>query len=257
MRIFAYVIYSVYTLVLRQSLEHESSNVMSDSLRSSVSRQSMAAYLEGCRGSWLVQREDACAFPEMLFFAVSPQSLQLDSVPTPSHRLITPDMASTLTALLTRIISLPFALVGLVLSRVLGVRRLPASLRLSAAWTDSDGAGSSASIADSDGVIVDPVSAAQWFLRYIKTCDPDPDGQGIDSSLWFTKGGYNAALRLAKEECQVLCVVLTSKEHDDNAAFMRCVYPCLLVLPGSQLTLHYMPFKHNPDRASAHQPSSD
>jgi hypothetical protein len=70
-------------------------------------------------------------------------------------------------------------------------------------------------------IIIDPQAASAWFLRYIKTCDPDPDGQGIDSKLWYTQGGYNAALRRAKEECQVLCVVLTSKEHDDNSAFMR------------------------------------
>lgn len=131
-------------------------------------------------------------------------------------------MASTLAALLTRIVTLPFTLVGLVLARVLGVRRLPSSLRLSSGWPDSSDR--AACTPDSNGgVIVDPVLASQWFLRFLKTCDPDPDGQGIDGELWFTKGGYNAALRHAKEDCQVLCVVLTSKEHDDNAAFMRCV----------------------------------
>ncbi|KAK9893639.1 hypothetical protein P389DRAFT_198888 [Cystobasidium minutum MCA 4210] len=126
---------------------------------------------------------------------------------------------TTLTALITRVISLPFTLVGLILSRILGVRRLR--------WNGSDGSNpgySSLLNTDSNGdngsIIVDPTAAAQWFLRYIKTCDPDPDGQGVDGSLWFTKGGYNAALRKAKEECQVLCVVLTSKEHDDNPAFM-------------------------------------
>lgn len=133
-------------------------------------------------------------------------------------------MAGTLPALIARILSLPFSLVGLVLARILGVRRLPSSLRLSGGWSsdgDSSSGASAAGGSDSDAAIIDPVVAAQWFLRYIKTCDPDPDGQGIDSSLWFTKGGYNAALRRAKEECQVLCVVLTSREHDDNAAFLR------------------------------------
>lgn len=164
----------------------------------------------------------------MALFAVSPHANTSAALDFHTGQPIL-DMASTLAALITRIVSLPFTLVGLVLSRLLGIRRLPSSLRLSAAWSGSAGDSDSPSAAfasdygSSSSAIIDPVVAAQWFLRYIKTCDPDPDGQGVDGALWYSKGGYNAALRRAKEDCEVLCVVLTSKEHDDNAAFLRWV----------------------------------
>lgn len=152
-----------------------------------------------------------------------------------SSLLVSGSMASTLTGLLTRIITLPFTLAGLILARILGVRRL----RWNGNGSNDSGSGYSSLLIsdnDTDSVIVDPAAAAQWFLRYIKTCDPDPDGQGVDGSLWYTKGGYSAALRRAKDECEVLCVVLTSKEHDDNAAFMRWVALGSLLLQQATLT---------------------
>jgi FAS-associated factor 2 len=39
----------------------------------------------------------------------------------------------------------------------------------------------------------------------------------------FFLGGYDAALRLAQREARVLCVILTSEEHDDVPAFRRDV----------------------------------
>lgn len=39
----------------------------------------------------------------------------------------------------------------------------------------------------------------------------------------FFLGGYDAALKLAQREARVLCVILTSEEHDDVPAFRRDV----------------------------------
>jgi FAS-associated factor 2 len=39
----------------------------------------------------------------------------------------------------------------------------------------------------------------------------------------FFLGGYDAALRLAQREARVLCIILTSEEHDDVPAFRRDV----------------------------------
>lgn len=155
--------------------------------------------------------------------------------------------------LVTRILSLPFTLLSLILTRILRFRGVP-YLRL--AWPGS----SPSSYLDDDpdtgrGVIVDPVAASRAFVRGLAiharsdtgaghyqhmgdaygasssssaSSSAAASGSGSSSgsdrakdALWFTEGGYNAALRRAKEDNLVLCVVLTCREHDDHATFLR------------------------------------
>ena len=124
----------------------------------------------------------------------------------------------TMASLLTRLLTLPFTLVSMVFHRIF--RGLP-YLRLSTS------SGSSITDGDDDGVhITDPRAASEYFVRMLKThAHSTETGESvdaiIDSHLWYTAGGYEAALRHAKENHKILMVVLVSKEHDDNAAFMQ------------------------------------
>ena len=157
--------------------------------------------------------------------------------------------------LITRILSLPFTLLSLILTRILRFRGVP-YLRL--AWPGSSSSSSSSYLDDDPdrGVIVDPVAASRAFVRGLaihtrsdagaghyqrsgdlygasssSTASPAAaSGSGSSSGsdrgkdgIWFTEGGYNAALRRAKEDNLVLCVVLTCREHDDHATFLRWV----------------------------------
>ena len=123
------------------------------------------------------------------------------------------------TNLIARLLTLPFTLLSLIFTRILRFRGVP-YLRL--AWPGS-GNGSSSNgngngSHDSD-VIIDPAAASKYFVRMLRNQADEPSA--VDESSWFTQGGYNAALRKAKEDNLILCVVLTCRDHEDNAAFMR------------------------------------
>lgn len=121
------------------------------------------------------------------------------------------------TNLLARLLTLPFTLLSLIFTRVLRIRGVP-YLRLS--WPGSNSNGNGAANGDGDAdVIVDPTAASKYFVRMLRSHASEPSA--IDESSWFTQGGYNSALRKAKEDNLILCVVLTCKDHDDNAAFLR------------------------------------
>lgn len=123
--------------------------------------------------------------------------------------------------LLIRILTLPFTVLSLVLSRIF--RGFPARL----AWA-SHGGGSGSSSSHSgmhgevdDKMIVDPTESSKFFLKLLRTYR---EGDGVDvesEGIWETRGGYNAALRRAKDDNMILMVVLISKEHEDNSRFIQ------------------------------------
>lgn len=125
------------------------------------------------------------------------------------------------TNLLTRLLTLPFTLLSLIFTRILRFRGVP-YLRLAwpASGSGSSSNGNGGSIGDTD-VIIDPAAASKYFVRMLRNHASEPDA--IDEASWFTQGGYNAALRKAKEDSTILCVVLTCRDHDDNASFLRYV----------------------------------
>lgn len=72
-----------------------------------------------------------------------------------------------------------------------------------------------------DKMIVDPTESSKFFLKLLRTYR---EGDGVDvesEGIWETRGGYNAALRRAKDDNMILMVVLISKEHEDNSRFIQ------------------------------------
>lgn len=148
--------------------------------------------------------------------------------------LLSPDSIGkeAMANILTRLLTLPLTLISLIFTRILRFRGVP-YLRLS--WpssSSSSGTNPSSSANGSSGNangangddeqhFIDPTEASEHFVRYLKANDETADGSAVDRDLWFTRGGYNAALTRAKEDNKILLVVLISKEHDDNAAFLR------------------------------------
>lgn len=122
------------------------------------------------------------------------------------------------TNLITRLLTLPFTLLSLIFTRILRFRGVP-YLRL--AWpggSNGTANGNGNGTGDTD-VIVDPTAASRYFVRVLRNHANEPNT--VDESSWFTQGGYNAALRKAKEDNLILCVVLTCKDHEDNETFLR------------------------------------
>lgn len=127
---------------------------------------------------------------------------------------------------LTRLLSLPLTLVSYIVVRILRLlQRTGRFTTIGYHHPGSENAGrTNSDDEDDDEHIVDPTAASRQFVKQLGRRQQHHDAlstESLDPAMWCTQGGYNGALKRAKEEHKILLVVLLSRQHQDARAFLK------------------------------------
>ena len=124
---------------------------------------------------------------------------------------------------LARLLSLPLTLVSYIVVRILRLlQRTGRFTSIGYHHPGSEDTGSSDNDDDQQEHIVDPTVASKQFVKQLGRRQHDASStESLDQAMWCTQGGYNGALKRAKEDHKILLVVLLSRQHQDARAFLK------------------------------------